>query len=226
MDIVRVVDQLLLEIPRGEIELRDDRKKTKWVVPLAPFLISRFPITQELYWAVLQQDPSGFKGGQRPVETVSWFDAARFCNGLSVILGLRPCYLVTSEGAGIDESADGFRLPSEAQWEYVCRAGTGKVRYGELDEIAWYAGNSEGCTHDVGLKKPNAWGIHDMLGNVWEWCEDLYDPEVYGIYRVFRGGGWNDEERGCLASNRRRSHPTYAIDDLGFRVVRSLARVG
>ncbi|HET9240676.1 MAG TPA: formylglycine-generating enzyme family protein [Oligoflexus sp.] len=221
MDISKALDELMLELPRGEIELRDDRKKTKWAVELEPFLISRFPVTQELYAAVLQRDPSCFKGARRPVETVSWFDAAAFCNRLSEILGLRPCYLVNSEGADIDESANGFRLPSEAQWEYACRADSGKVRYGEIDEIAWYAGNSEGCTHDVGLKAPNGWGVYDMLGNVWEWCEDLYDVEVYGTYRVFRGGGWNDEERGCLASNRRRSHPTYAIDDLGFRIARS-----
>lgn len=217
---VEMMEGLMVEIPRGEIELRDDRKKTKWSVGIEAFLMSRFPVTQELYAAVLQQDPSSFKGERRPVDTVSWFDAVEFCNSLSLLLGLRPCYLVNSEGADIDGTADGFRLPTEAQWEYACRADTGKVRYGELDEIAWYAGNSEGSTHDVGLKKPNAWGVYDMLGNVWEWCEDLYDPEIYGTYRVFRGGGWNDEERGCLASNRRRSHPAYKIDDLGFRVVR------
>jgi formylglycine-generating enzyme required for sulfatase activity len=222
MDISMVVDELMLKMPRGEIELRDDRKKTKWVVAIEPFLMSKFPVTQELYGAVLQLDPSSFKGARRPVETVSWFEAVEFCNRLSLSLGLRPSYLVTSEGADIDESANGFRVPSEAQWEYACRAESGSVRYGQIDEIAWYAGNSNGSTHDVGLKLANGWGLHDMLGNVWEWCEDLYDREVYGSYRVFRGGGWNDEERGCLASNRRRSHPTYKIDDLGFRIVRSL----
>lgn len=219
--ILTVLDGLMLEVPRGEIELRDDRKKTKWVVEIKPFLISKFPVTQEMYLLVLQKNPSSFKGAKRPVETVSWFDAVEFCNSLSIKTGLRPCYLLNSEGADIDERANGFRLPTEAQWEYACRADTGKVRYGEIDDIGWYEANSEGCTHDVGLKKPNGWGVYDTLGNVWEWCEDLYDKEVYGTYRVFRGGGWNDQERGCLASNRRRSHPTYKIDDLGFRIVRS-----
>jgi formylglycine-generating enzyme required for sulfatase activity len=182
--------------------------------------MSRFPVTQDLYQSVLQKSPSTFKGVKRPVETVSWFDAVEFCNGLSMKLGLRPGYLLNSEGADIDESANGFRLPSEAQWEYACRAASGEVRYGEIGEIAWYEANSEGSTHDVGLKRPNGWGLCDMLGNVWEWCEDLYDQEVYGTYRIFRGGGWNDKERACLASNRRRSHPTYRIDDLGFRITR------
>ena len=120
------------------------------------------------------------------------------------------------------EGSNGYRLPTEAEWEYTCRAGTNTPRYGVLDDIAWFRENPSVRAHDVGLNAPNAWGIHDMLGNVWEWCADQYDPEVYGLYRVFRGGGWSDEERGCLVTNRRRSHPTFAIDDLGFRVVRSL----
>lgn len=215
-----LLEELMLKIPRGEIELRDDRKQREWSVKLKPFLISKFPITQDLYMSVLQKNPSSFKGARRPVETVSWLDAVEFCNQLSIIMGLRPRYLISIEGAELDESANGFRLPTDAEWEYACRADTGKVRYDEIDAIAWYEANSGGATHDVGFKKPNNWGLYDMLGNVWEWCEDLYDKEVYGAYRIFRGGGWNDPERGCLASNRRRSHPTYKIDDLGFRIVR------
>jgi formylglycine-generating enzyme required for sulfatase activity len=118
--------------------------------------------------------------------------------------------------------ADGYRLPTEAEWQYACKAGTTGYRYGELDEIAWYEENSEGGVHEVGKKGPNAWGLHDMLGNVWEWCWDLYDEEVYGSYRVFRGGSWAEEDRGCGATCRRRSHPTFGIDDLGFRLARSL----
>ena len=116
-------------------------------------------------------------------------------------------------------AGSGFRLPTDAEWEYACRAGTRGPRYGLLDEIAWYRDNSEARPRPVGLKAPNAWELHDMLGNVWEWCDDLYDPEVYGTYRIFRGGGWADQDRGVLATNRRRSHPSFAIDDLGFRVV-------
>jgi formylglycine-generating enzyme required for sulfatase activity len=89
--------------------------------------------------------------------------------------------------------------------------------------IAGYKGNSAGGPKDVGTKKPNPWGLYDMLGNVWEWCSDIYDESVYGSYRIIRGGGWNDEERGCLATNRRRSHPfSFKIDDLGFRIAKNL----
>ena len=120
-----------------------------------------------------------------------------------------------------DEDADGYRLPTEAEWEYACRAGSDGPRYGPLEEIAWYRGNSGGRSHEVGGKRPNAWGFHDMLGNVWDWCWDLYDPEVYGTYRVLRGGGWFDEHWSCRAGVRRRSHPTFRVDDVGFRVARS-----
>ena len=116
---------------------------------------------------------------------------------------------------------DGYRLPTEAEWEHACRAGSSGPRYGDLDEIAWYEGNSDGRIHDVGEKRPNAWGLYDMLGNAWDWCWDVYDAQVYGSYRVLRGGGWADAHWSCRASVRRRSHPTFRIDDVGFRVARS-----
>ena len=92
-----------------------------------------------------------------------------------------------------------------------------------MEEIAWYKNNSDKKTHEVGLKKPNNWGIYDMLGNIWEWCSDVYDETVYGTYWIFCGGGWNDEERSVMATNRRRSHPkSFKIDDLGFRIAKNL----
>ncbi|MEU4428149.1 formylglycine-generating enzyme family protein [Actinoplanes sp. NPDC024001] len=121
-----------------------------------------------------------------------------------------------------DRAADGYRLPTEAEWEHACRAGTTGARYGALDEIAWYRGNSGERVHEAGGKLPNAWGLHDMLGNVWDWCWDTYDQEVYGTYRVLRGGGWFDEQWSCRASVRRRSHPSLRIDDVGFRIARSV----
>lgn len=220
------LDIQLVAIPSGSIELRDDRTKQKWTVELAPFLLAKYPITQDVYSGIVQESPSTFKGDRRPVETVTWKDAVTFCNALSAKAGLQPCYSfkADSEEIAFDSEANGFRIPTEAEWEYACKAGTTGIRYGELDSIAWYKGNSGGTTHDVGLKEPNPWGLYDMLGNVWEWCSDVYNATVYGSYRVFRGGGWCDEARGCLATNRRRSHPTsFKIDDLGFRIARSLA---
>lgn len=155
---------------------------------------------------------------------VSWLDAIDMCNAISARSGLNPVYTRDADGGEVtcDWNADGYRLPTEAEWQYACKAGTEGYRYGAIDDIAWYADNSGGGVRDVGGKAPNAWGLHDMLGNVWEWCWDLYDEEVYGAYRIFRGGGWAESERGCGTSVRRRSHPTFAIDDLGFRLARTV----
>lgn len=216
------IEKELVTIPKGKIELRDDRIKKKWTVELQPFLLSKFPVTQVLYHQITKEAPSAYKGDNRPVETVSWKDAVVFCNSLSKHVGLDPCYSISEEEITYNDSANGYRLPTEAEWEYACKAGTTEPRYGELESIAWYKGNSDRSTQDVGLKEPNAWGLHDMLGNVWEWCSDIYDQTIYGSYRIFRGGGWADDERGCLATNRRRSHPTaFKIDDLGFRIARN-----
>ncbi|MBK8503744.1 MAG: SUMF1/EgtB/PvdO family nonheme iron enzyme [Saprospiraceae bacterium] len=214
----------MVEIPRGEIELRDDRIKEEWSVEIGPFFLSKFPVTQDLYFEVSNENPSSFIEGRRPVETVTWKDAVIFCNRLSIQSGLNTCYVVREEDEEIafDNKSNGFRLPTEAEWEYACKAGTMGIRYGELDKIAWYKSNSENTTHCVGQKEPNDWGLFDMLGNVWEWCSDLYDTEVYGSYRVFKGGGFCDVERSVMATTRRRSHPLkFKIDDLGFRIAKN-----
>lgn len=214
----------MVEIPKGEIELRDDRTKLKWSVIIQPFLLAKFPVTQELYFEVTKLSPSTIKGYMHPVETISWKDAISFCNALSIQLGLIPCYDIQLENEEIKfkETANGFRLPTEAEWEYACKAGTNGIRYGEINSIAWFKNNSDNKTHQVGQKEPNSWGLYDMLGNVWEWCSNIYDESVYGSYRIFRGGGWSDEERSVMATNRRRSHPLkFKIDDLGFRIARN-----
>jgi formylglycine-generating enzyme required for sulfatase activity len=222
---IAIVQAQMVKIPSGKIAMRDDRKKSQWEVEIAPFLLGKFPITQGLFFEITKTNTSTFQGNKRPVETITWKEAILFCNLLSDKTGLMPCYSIDNaykEHITFDVKADGFRLPTEAEWEYACRAGTKSIRYGELDVIAWYRANSDGTTHEVGLKEPNAWGLFDMLGNVWEWCSDIYDEEVYGSYRIFKGGGWHDEERGCIVSNRRRSHPiSFKIDDLGFRIARN-----
>lgn len=214
----------MVKMAAGQIELRDDRKKTAWTVEVKSFLIAPVPVTKELYDSILQKTAGPNDNPQAPVVDVSWKEAVLFCNLLSQYSGLQECYSISDDGENVfcNWGADGYRLPTEAEWQYACKAGTVGYRYGELDEIAWYNENAEGMVHEVGKKLPNAWGLYDMLGNVWEWCWDLYDVKVYGSYRVFRGGSWAEEARGCGATCRRRSHPTFRIDDLGFRLARSL----
>jgi formylglycine-generating enzyme required for sulfatase activity len=216
------LEPAMIQVATGKIILKDEATKRLWKVDLPTYWLGKYPVTQELYFAVTQQSPSAFRGSQLPVDSVSWLEAIRFCNLLSQKLGLEPCYELDNQDVHFSATANGYRLPLEAEWEYACRAGNFETRYGELEEIAWYAGNSDETIHVVGTKAANAWGFHDMIGNVWEWCWDVYDPEVYGQYRVFRGGGWFDQPRACRASCRRRSHPTHKIDDLGFRIARSV----
>ena len=222
-EIKSYINYPMVQIPGGEIELRDDRINSIWRTQIRPFLLARYPVTTGLYDSITNKSPNSSEDNLKPAVNISWDDAIVFCNLLSQKDGLRECYSIRDNGETVicDWEADGYRLPSEAEWQYACKAGTIGYRYGELDKIAWYSENSGGKIHEVGRKEPNAWGLYDMLGNVWEWCWDLYDEQVYGSYRIFRGGSWAEEARGCGASCRRRSHPSFCIDDLGFRLARS-----
>ena len=222
-----LIDELFVKIPTGIVNLRDDRTKETWSVGIDSFELCKFPITQEFYEAITNENPSTFKGDGLPVETLSWIETVNFCNELSDFLGKDKCYKVdlATKKVTLNPKASGFRLPTEAEWQYACQAGSKNNRYGELNEIAWFKDNSNNQPQKVGLKKPNEWGLYDMLGNVWEWCSDIYDETVYGSYRVFRGGGWCDQERSVMATTRRRSHPfSFKIDDLGFRIATNLKK--
>jgi sulfatase modifying factor 1 len=211
----------MVVVPAGQVTLSDRRTRRSWHVDVASFEIAINLLTQGKYADITSEWPSATRGERLPVESVSWWDAIQFCNAWSEHAGLASAYRIVGDDVAWDTSANGYRLPTEAEWERACRAGTTGPRYGALDAIAWYRDNSDGRPHEVGGKQPNAWGLHDTLGNVWEWCWDLYDLEVYGTYRLLRGGGWFDEHWSCRASVRRRSHPTYRIDDVGFRIARS-----
>ena len=196
-----------------------------------PFYAGVTEVTQAQYQAIMGTNPSSFKGATNPVEMVSWNDAAEFCKKLS------------------DKTRQAVRLPTEAEWEYACRvedpprrAGTATAfSFGDSDSTlgdhAWYSANSGGTTHPVGQKKPNAWGLCDMHGNVWEWCADGYgdypkgavtDPQGAApcAQRVLRGGSWLFNTGNCRAANRHWSSPGGRLSDCGFRVVASVSAPG
>jgi formylglycine-generating enzyme required for sulfatase activity len=203
------------------------------------FYLGVHEVTQGQYRAVTGQNPSHFKGSDElPVEQVSWNDAIAFCNKLSEREGLKPYYSL--DGA-VQPGGEGYRLPTEAEWEYACRAGsTTRFSFGDdaasVGEYAWYAGNSGSKTQPVGQKRPNAWGLYDMHGNVWEWCWDGYDESYYrqspvadpggpaqAAGRVDRGGSWRRSPRFCRSANRSRLAPRNRNSRLGFRVARALS---
>ncbi len=204
-------------------------------VTVSPFLMSAFEITQEQYQAVTGTNPSSlYSEYSLPQGKVSWMDAARFCNTVSRSAGLEPCYnLATGE---CDFSKNGYRLPTEAEWEYACRAGT-TTRYhtgdaeSDLALAGWYLKNSGGQIKPVGRKTPNAWGLYDMHGNLAEWCNDwdgaylsggAVDPTgpSLGSKRIFRGGSATLAADFCTVSTRRSVTPDSAGESIGFRVVR------
>ena len=190
-----------------------------------PFHLGKYPVTQTQWRAVMGNNPSRFKGAEHPVDSVSWEDARAFIAKLSAL-----------------EGHERYRLPTEAEWEYACRAGsTGRYCFGddagELGDYAWYADNSGGETHPVGRKRPNAWGLHDMHGNVFEWVRDWYDKRAYrahkggavdprgpgaGEVRVLRGGCWGDEDVSCRSAWRSRYAPDRRNEGNGFRLVLAL----
>ena len=202
------------------------RERPRHEVSLSPFWMASTPVTQGQYEAVMGRNPSQFtESPEHPVETVSWEEAVAYCDALSEREGLPP--------------EAGYRLPTEAEWEYACRGGT-QTRWwcgddeSELGSVAWYGKNSEDQTHPVGLKRPNAWGLYDMHGNVWEWVGDWFgdypsEPQAdpcgppRGDDRVIRGGSyWYDADWLRSAVRYRRWLPDDR--DVGFRVVRPAPR--
>jgi formylglycine-generating enzyme required for sulfatase activity/tRNA A-37 threonylcarbamoyl transferase component Bud32 len=224
----------------------DDERPTRRVGLKTPFLMGVYPVTQSLYRAIVGSLPlSRFNGNDKhPVDSVSWYEAIHFCNRLSVADGLQPYYEIQRNGQVKHRGGSGYRLPTEAEWEYACRAGSTTVYFfgddaSRLGEFAWYHDNSSGSTHPVGELSGNGFGLHDILGNVWEWCWDWYAPypargapdtEIElnpvgprrGDERTLRGGSFQASHLHLRSSQRLGCDPELGVYYIGFRLACSL----
>ena len=206
----------------------DEGPQTRIVIPQG-FWMSKYEVTQGEYQSVMGANPSNATGdAKRPVERVTWFEAVDFCRRLTEVI---------EEAGGLAKGC-AYRLPTEAEWEYACRAGTitrfsfGEDRNGtQLGEYAWFTRNSDSATHPVGTRHSNPWGLYDMHGNVWEWCLDRWEDALpggtitnkvvlaTGTLRVARGGSWLYEPKACRSANRDDYSPWDRCSDIGFRIV-------
>jgi formylglycine-generating enzyme required for sulfatase activity len=210
---------------------RENDESPQHQVTVSAFYIGKYEITQAEYEAVMGTAPSRFKGSNRPVEQVNWNDAVEYCNKLSQREGLTPTYQGSGNNITCDWDANGYRLPTEAEWEYACRAGT-TTPFSTGDNINTSQANCYGySTMPVGSFASNPWSLYDMHGNVYEWCWDWYGSyssdaqidtrgPVSGADRVKRGGSWNPWGWGLRSANRGRYRPSNVDNDLGFRLVR------
>jgi formylglycine-generating enzyme required for sulfatase activity len=230
-----------------------DDEKPVHTVTITGFYMGKYEVTQKEWTAIMGSNPSEFKGDNLPVENVSWYDAIEYCNRLSEKEKLTPAYTIDksqkdgNNKSGVDDikwtvgwnrNANGYRLPTEAEWEYAAKGGNGSpgnytyAGSNNVGEVAWYDENSAGSTQEVGAKNPNELGLYDMSGNVWEWCWDWYgtydtanqtDPigASSGSDRVGRGGGWIDSARFVRSASRYDGNPSSRGVLLGFRIVRA-----
>jgi formylglycine-generating enzyme required for sulfatase activity len=240
----------MVSLPGGQFLMGSDKgnadEKPAHQVKISPFLIDKFEVTHEMFAKVQLPNPSHWQDSpKKPVERVRWRDAKQYCNERSLLEGLKPCYDEKTREWDCDYSANGYRLPTEAEWEYAARAGhSGSYDFDQPDKLrqfSWFADNAAEKTHAVGEKKPNAWGIFDLYGNVSEWCEDVYSPNYYqespatdphgppspgkDVKRVMRGGSWKASADMCRATFRQGqrtgdSDACFYTDYCGFRCVR------
>ena len=234
----------MVSVPKGSFQMGSHNfllnTQPRHDVEIDSFFMSKTEITQALFQRIMNENPSNNRGDiNLPVENVSWHDAVIFCNRLSDRTGLERCY--EEETGSCDFSQNGFRLPTEAEWEYACRAGsetlynTGETLT-DLDDAGWFGnievGNCHNIPHPVGMRKPNAWGLYDMHGSQWEWCNDWYDQAYYlaspqdnptgpvhGVFKVMRGGSWISNPEFCRSDTREMYKPELNYYDIGIRLV-------
>ncbi len=240
----------MISLPGGDFMMGSDGgspdEAPRHKVSITGFLIDKFEVTHAMYAQAQLPNPSHWQENpQQPVERVRWGDAKRYCNERSLLEGLKPCYNEKTADWDCDYSANGYRLPTEAEWEYAAKAGADSAYdFGgaeKLRQYSWFAEDSQQKTHAVGQKKPNGFGIYDLYGNVSEWCEDVYSPTYYrespakdptgppntgkDVKRVIRGGSWKSSAEQCRASARQGertgdSDACFSTDYCGFRCVR------
>ena len=241
---------VMVYVPGGSFTMGDNTGDPDEAPPhkvtVTGFLMDKYEVIGAQYALAQLPNPSHWhENPKNPVESVRWRDARQYCNERSLLEKLRPCYNEKMPDWDCDPMASGYRLPTEAEWEYACRAGTGgDYEFGGADQLGrfgWFGENGEQKSHPVGQKKPNRWGIHDLYGNVAEWCEDVYSPTYYqhspmadptgppntgaDTLRVIRGGSWKSSATQCRSAARQgaktgNSDACFKTDYSGFRCVR------
>ncbi|MBN2280573.1 MAG: SUMF1/EgtB/PvdO family nonheme iron enzyme [Candidatus Marinimicrobia bacterium] len=218
----------------------EEREQPIHEVYVDSFLIGKYEVTQSEYVKILKNNPSMYKGDNRPVNNISWYQAIKYCNQRSKMEGLKPCYSGTGKDTKCDFSANGYRLPTEAEWEFAAKGGLkgkGYVWAGSdnPDEVAVYNKKLHTGPQVPGTKKPNELGIFDMNGNVRELCWDWFGPykgiaqnnpsgPENGEFRVERGGSWKHDEYFCRNTNRWFHDPIFNYGSVGFRLVRTIEK--
>ena len=228
--------------PANEPERNAADESPQHRVTVSSFMISKYPVTQAEYEAIMKINPSQNKGADLPVDSVSWNNAVDYCNRRSIAEELTPVYVINGNNVTWNREANGYRLPTEAEWEYACRAGTTTPFYtgAKMDDAGWYRDNSATMvnnswsrrTFPVGQKLPNDWGLYDMHGNVLEWCWDwmsAYTPEpktdpigpASGQRRIYRGGCFDVVASWCRSAFRFGQHQNFRMFYIGFRAARN-----
>jgi formylglycine-generating enzyme required for sulfatase activity len=233
--------------PSSELDRITDELQHR--VTVTDFYLAKTEVTQREYQELMKNNPSDFKGNNLPVENVTWYEAIRYCNERSVHEGLTPAYSIQGDNVTWNRNANGYRLPTEAEWEYACRAGTttpfntgNGINDNQANFMNSYGYNTDASgrvtggyrqkTVEVNNFNPNPWGLFDMHGNVWEWCWDWYgeyssavstNPTgvAQGTFRVNRGGGWNDFPKHIRCAYRAATQPDSGSFNLGFRLARN-----